>query len=153
MPVSPWKSFPILYHEFATCGEFCFGYDGAMWYALFGVLGAALTLVLHELSHCLVVWWSGGKVVTFKPWPHMSDGHFYFGRMTYIAKVPLGPLMKIIPFLKALTLFGWWVGLGVLWHPLWVLAFWEITDWINWLQGYIRGSDNDGGQYRFGDPR
>jgi hypothetical protein len=121
-----------------------------MWYAIFGVLGAVITLVLHELMHCFVVWAHGGKVTSFKPWPHRVDGHFFFGRMTYESEVALGRGMKLAPFLKALVLFVSWTGLGFLWFPLWCFAFWEATDWINWLQGYIRKSQNDGGQFRTG---
>lgn len=121
-----------------------------MWYVILGVSGAALTLVLHELMHCFVVWAHGGKVTSFKPWPQKVEGHFYFGRMLYEAELPLGRVMHLAPFLKALSLFVVWTGLGFLWWPLWTLAFWEATDWINWLQGYIRKSGNDGGQYRQG---
>lgn len=119
-----------------------------IWYILLGIIGAALTLVLHELMHCFVVWAHGGKVTSFKPWPHKVEGRFFFGRMVYESEVDLGRGMKLAPLPKALALFGVWGGLGFLWHPLWCLAFWEATDWINWLQGYIRKSKNDGGQYR-----
>jgi len=120
-----------------------------MWYLIFGLIGAALTLVLHEFTHCLVVWVGGGRVVSFKPWPHKVDGHFYFGRMTYDIEWPLNRKWFLLaPLLKALLLFVFWGIMGWFWHPLWLLAGWEATDIGNWLQGYIRKSGNDGGQYR-----
>jgi len=128
-----------------------------MWYLIFSLIGAALTLVLHELSHCCLVWVGGGTVTSFKPWPHFetftsaagTERHFYFGRMTYdTARPPNRKWFLLAPLLKSLLFFVFWSIMGWFWHPLWCLAGWEVTDWSNWLQGYIRKSQNDGGQYR-----
>ena len=120
-----------------------------MWYAIFGVVGAVLTLVLHEFSHCLVVWVCDGKVVSFRPWPHWENGRFFFGTMTFDSPWPPNRKWFVLaPFLKALLFFLFWIIMGWHWHPLWLLAGWEATDWGNWLQGYIRLSNNDGGKFR-----
>lgn len=122
-------------------------------YVICGIIGAALTLVLHEFSHCLVVWNVEGKVVEFKPWPHIHDGRFYFGRMSYEVSEPLPEkTMAIAPLFKAYFMLLLWVALGFsLYHPLLVLAAWELTDIGNWLQGFIRKGENDGGIFRRSD--
>lgn len=125
MPVSPW-----------------------IWLGVLGLLGAALTLVLHELSHCIVVWLSGGWIEEFKPWPHMKDGKFYFGRMSHSGAQADERAFTVAPLIKALSLLALWTVLGFIWLPLWALAFWEFTDVANWTQGYIRNSPNDGGRFR-----
>src|SRR5512136_195386 len=119
-----------------------------VWFIVFGAIGAILSLVLHEFSHCVYVWMHNGKVTSFKPWPQVIDGHFYFGRMLYESQIQLDRGMNLAPLIRALICFALWSGLGFLWYPLWCLAFWDATDWVNWLQGYIRKSPNDGGQYR-----
>jgi len=120
-----------------------------MMYIIFGVVGAILTLVLHELSHAIVVWINGGKVTEFKPWPHMSDGKFYFGTMAYECFAPISEKdLTIAPFYKACAMINIWVFCSMLYAPLIALEIWELIDFTNWLQGYVRKSDNDGGRYR-----
>lgn len=118
------------------------------WYAVICcIVGAPLTLVLHELMHCIVVWANGGWVTSFKPWPHFVEKRFYWGRMAYAGCAPT-KWFYAAPLTKALVLLVIWAGLGFLWMPLWAPGFWELLDAGNWLQGYIRNSDNDGGRYR-----
>lgn len=118
------------------------------WFIGFAVVGAALTLILHELAHCFVAWSAGGSVESFKPWPHKVDGRFYFGRMTYTGCAPNEKAFTIAPLIKAISLASLWVILGLMFWPLLALAGWELTDIINWVQGYIRSSPNDGGRFR-----
>jgi hypothetical protein len=124
--------------------------DHMIWWLIgFAVVGAPLTLVLHELSHCFAVWAKHGWITSFKPWPHKVDGRFYFGRMTYAGCAPDEKAFSIAPLIKAITLLGLWLVLALaLFWPLLALAGWESTDIINWVQGYIRSSPNDGGRYR-----
>jgi hypothetical protein len=128
---------------------------GTMWYwwVALAVGGAIVTLNLHELAHCLVVWIKGGRVMSYKPYPHCVGGTFFFGRMTYT--LPFMPYRTYLlwfhsaPQLKALFLLALWVLLGlILWRPLLVLAAWELSDLLNFLQGYIRNSKSDGGKFR-----
>lgn len=118
------------------------------WFIGFAVVGAALTLVLHELAHCVMVWAAKGWIESFKPWPHKVDGRFYFGRMTYSGCAPNERSFTIAPLIKAISLFSLWLVLGFIFWPLFALAAWESTDIINWVQGYIRSSPNDGGRFR-----
>lgn len=43
-----------------------------IWIA-FALVGAALTLNLHELSHVVVVKKTGGEIPTYAPWPHFRN--------------------------------------------------------------------------------
>jgi len=127
----------------------------AMWYWWLGtaLFGAVLTLNLHELAHCLVIWIKGGQVTSYKPYPHFVDGKFFWGRMTYdLTFVPtrtFAGVMAIVPQVKVVFFLALWVWLGlILWHPLFALAAWECADLLNFLQGLIRNSKNDGGKFR-----
>lgn len=42
-----------------------------------------LWILVHEGSHALTTLFKGGKVLSFKPWPHRENGKFYWGRVTY----------------------------------------------------------------------
>jgi hypothetical protein len=119
---------------------------------LCAVLGAPLTLVLHEATHALVYHLNGIGIEWFRPWPNKHDGRWRIG-----ATMPARTLTneeelpnKVAPLVKAGLLFTLWVGAWGI-TEAWAfaaLAFWEATDWINWLQGLVRGRPNDGGRLR-----
>lgn len=125
-----------------------------MWWTwiITGVLGAPLTLVLHEFMHVLTAWHYGSKVVAFKPWPHIEPGlgGFVWGSIKHRPGLVAAQqrISYRMPLIKAGVLLVVWGLLGWGWHPLWLLAAWELTDVINWLQSYLRMSGGDGGTYR-----
>ncbi len=125
--------------------------------------GAFITLVLHELAHCVVVWAKGLKVTGFYPFPHLKDGKggiFFWPRkglsirwagMKYDGRnLTNEAWMTFIIILRASIFLVAWALLAIFFYwPLAVLAFWELTDVINWVQGYFRpGSNNDGKRFR-----
>jgi len=125
-----------------------------MWWhwGIVAVVGAWVTLLLHELAHCVCVWIEGGRVTAFRPYPHLYEGHFFWGRMSWESEKPLAmpklfhgaPALIKAPFFLTL-----WLSLGLLvWLPLLAAAFWEAADIINFVQGYLRNSGNDGGKFR-----
>lgn len=120
-----------------------------MFYILFLILGAVFSVVLHETSHIVVAKYYGCVILEFRPYPHFYEEKFYFGRVSYLCGTnnpikasALAPLIRAIAF--GLT----WGICGYFWKPLWTLAVWDLLDVINWFQGYVRGSGNDGGIYR-----
>lgn len=122
-----------------------------MWYwAILGVVGAPLTLVLHELAHVLVARAHGIRIKTFRPWPHFTTSGFVWGSVSYhqVLMPAQRRMSALAPLIKAISLMLAWAFLGAAWSPLWALAAWEAIDVINWLQGYLRMSRNDGGTYR-----
>jgi hypothetical protein len=121
-----------------------------LWLIL-ALIGAPLTLFLHELAHSFVVWGEGGRVTSFKPYPHFADGHFYFGRVEYLSYQTRPRLFFAAPALiKAPVFLVVWATLGLLFClPLLALAAWELWDLLNFVQGYMRKSSyNDGGLFR-----
>ena len=119
------------------------------WYLLIPlVLGAPLTLLLHEFSHVVETWATGGRVDVFKPWPHRWDGRWWFGRI-----MRTGGGDKAVaqaPAFKAGTMILFWGSFWV-WSawPLWPLIAWEAVDLAWWLRGWIlRKPDSDGGKAR-----
>jgi len=42
-----------------------------------------ISLIRHEGAHALVVAACGADVTAFRVWPHLHQGHFYFGRVSY----------------------------------------------------------------------
>ena len=118
------------------------------------VLSAWLVLNQHELSHCVVVWLAGGRVTSYKPWPHKVGDNWFFGRMTYVTnEMPMLAFRKrfyVAPLLVAsFFLFLWTPRALLVWTPLLGVAAWEALDVLNWVQGYVRKrATNDGGRYR-----
>jgi membrane-associated protease RseP (regulator of RpoE activity) len=105
-----------------------------------------LTVLLHELSHCAVVWAQGGRVVGF----HVGFGAD--GAMSYVdTKGSVDDrLVSLAPLAKALLLSSAWVVLGILVHlPLLVLVPAEIGDALEWIHDYMSGrKGSDGADYR-----
>jgi hypothetical protein len=116
--------------------------------AILTIFGLITTLLLHELSHCVIVWAYGGQIISFKPWPHKEEGHFYFGYMKYSGCALSEAIFVVAPLIKASFLCLVWIVLGFCYKPLFVLAGIEFLDILNWLQGYVRDSGNDGGRFR-----
>jgi len=142
-----------------------------IWISLAITLPAAvLTLALHELAHCIAVWSAGGRVTGFRPYPHFHDGKggvfFWYKKglrwrwagMSYEGVDMQGRgSMYIAPLIKAAIILTLWTLGAILggiyelthWGVFIVPAFWELTDILNWIQGYFRpGSNNDGKKYR-----
>jgi hypothetical protein len=118
------------------------------------VLGAIWALNRHELSHCVVVWMKGGRVTSYKPWPHKVGDNWKFGRMTYIInEVPsrkFSLCFYAAPLMSALFFLFLWLSLALLvWKPLLGVAAWEAADVVNWAFGYVfKRATNDGGRFR-----
>jgi len=123
-------------------------------YILWTLGSLYLTLLRHEFSHCAAAWTLDMRVTGFYPWPHIKDGRFFFGRMTWeTQRVPttsqlrglaVAPITSsVISCLVMLTM-----GLAIGNYLLLITAATEFTDIINWVQGYLRNSGNDGGKYR-----
>lgn len=116
-----------------------------MIWALYAIVGAFLTLFLHELSHAIVIWFRGGTVTEFKPWPHFNGGQFYFGWTGWeIEESKVRPAYAA-PVIKAILMGAGW---GALWSvldhgPLLVLAGWEVADLLWWGIGMARGEHTD----------
>lgn len=120
--------------------------------AILAVLGAVLTLSLHELSHVLAVKLTGGRITSYTPWPHVHEGKFYFGRVgvAYLDAVPLSHRWShLAPLLKSGALGASWAFLAQYHYaPLWVLAGWEFVDTLWWQVGYYFRPSSDGGRWR-----
>jgi hypothetical protein len=118
---------------------------------LCAILGAPLTLLAHELSHCAAYWLAGARVAEFVTWPHRYGDRFFFARV--MPDRVLSPRWELrsalAPLLKASTMLALWLCLGFFSGP-WAfgLALWEAIDVGNWIQGWIRRRPNDGGRAR-----
>lgn len=112
------------------------------------ILGAPLTLVLHEASHALATWATGGRVDAFRPWPHRWGGRWWFGRMMRTGGND--HLVAWAPHFKAsamLVVYGL-VGMLTAWH-VWTLFAWEWVDLLWWWRGWLlRKPSSDGGKAR-----
>jgi hypothetical protein len=137
------------------------------WWIGLAAGGAILSLNLHELAHCLIVWIVGGKVTDYFPVPHwynkdeekvyFSPGEgrrFYFGRMQWTILRPRTRsecrwFYRIIP-IRAATFLTMWLLLGLLcFLPLLALAFWDLMDLGDWLKDYLwKRETQDGGKFR-----
>ena len=110
------------------------------WIAL-GILGAPVTLILHELSHVVFVKLSGGEVTVFKPWPHRFEGRFVFGRVWAIWEDGRSEIYRwshIAPLLKAIVLLSVWNTLSYShYRPMLILGAWELTDVAKWIWNYF----------------
>jgi hypothetical protein len=114
---------------------------------LCAILGAPITLVLHEFAHCVAAWATGGRVTLFRPWPHRYGGKWYLGRVQRVGgddqQIAIAPLIKanVLIWCYALAAAAWWPVVGLL--------AWEIVDAAWWYRGWVlrRG---DGGQARNG---
>ncbi len=113
---------------------------------LFVVLGACLTLFLHELSHAIAVWSFGGTVEKFKPWPNKDEnGRWWFGRVVFRYKngykfINMSPLVKssiMIPIWILFYIFIYW--------PFIILAIWEVIDMLWWFKGLVFKVDGTDG--------
>lgn len=111
-----------------------------------------LRLVAHELSHAAMTIALGGKVYwrEFRPWPHKADGRWRWGRM-FREDLPGDDddlLIGLAPLGRATVGALLWIPFAVLWIPLWVCVFWELTDIIHWWVGWFRDETSDGGKVR-----
>ena len=97
-----------------------------------------LPLLLHELCHLIAMKATGATITSFKPYWHIADGTFWFGRVTCVwsdRKIPDGyKYSHIAPLLKACFFFAVWLILGlVVWRPFLMFAFTEIVDAAWWF--------------------
>lgn len=114
---------------------------------MLGVLGAPLTLVLHEFSHVIATWATGGKVTLFRPWPHRYEGRWWIGRMMRDGGSDLA--VKTAPGVKAHALLLAYGVAANAWAPLFMLVVWELVDFGWWWRGWIWRLDHtDGGHAR-----
>lgn len=126
---------------------------------VFAVLGAPLTLILHELSHAVTIWTLGGSVTSFWPIPGKSMGRHYFplgigapedshwrlgyatwefrgGRPANYAWTSIAPLFKSLVLGVVWGALSWFV-----YAPLAMFAIWEGLDAGNWLRTYFFSSN------------
>ena len=116
-----------------------------------------VSLVLHEVSHAIVMVSSGGKIISFKPYPHYSktlDGwRFRLGAVTarFEKTVPSSyRYSHIAPLIKAFAFMLLWGILGFLvWRPLLILGVLECFDAVFWWIGFFWGTKySDGKKWR-----
>jgi len=122
-----------------------------LYFVCFLIIGAPLTLILHELSHAIVAWAAGAEVVLFKLWPHKVEERWYFGRIVIKKddETFSAGLFYAAPYWKALCLCLAWAFIGQLWWPLLAFAVWEWIDIAWWYKGYYFGPDHlDGRRWR-----
>lgn len=122
------------------------------WMLILALPVGYLRLVAHELSHACTQVALGGKVYwkKFRPWPTKHEGRRYWGLMfredmpgkVDDLLVSLAPLQRAIIFMLA------WIPFSMLWAPLWVCVFWEVTDIIHWWIGWAKHPTWDGGKVR-----
>jgi hypothetical protein len=115
------------------------------WYIFFAAIGAVITLLLHETSHVVAVKLCGGKVVSFKPWPHKKDDISYFGRVEFSdVEERLKPAIWFSPIISSQLFALIFFYLSGFFFPFIVLALWELEDATYWYLGYLlkrKGSD------------
>lgn len=124
------------------------------WWIGLAAGGAVLSLNLHELTHCLVIWLVGGKVTSYKPWPHKAKERWWIGRMTWERDRSLNHwecrwFYRAIP-IRAATFFAMWTTLGLLFFlPLLALALWDLIDLGDWTKDYLWSRETqDGGKFK-----
>ena len=123
------------------------------YWIIFAVLGAIITLVLHESSHALCIIAAPKAKIEkggFKPWPHKFNGTFYFGSVRYTGDMGnMGPISQLAPFIKALIMIPLWMGMTILWWQLFPLLVWEAIDALWWWRGWLcKKAVSDGGKLR-----
>ncbi len=117
------------------------------WFLIFIAVGAVEEIVLHALSHAVVVWGEGKKVLTFKPWPHKHKAGWSWGRMTYDRHLEyLGGMCNAAPMLKGMLMALLWLNFAQHWWHLWPMVAWEAWDVIFWWRGWFWGSDRADGR-------
>lgn len=116
-----------------------------MWWWFLGLFafGAWWSLLLHELSHLVVMKAVGCETTSFKPYWHWDDGVFWFGRVTCrypgIAMPYAYRYSHVAPLVKSTTLMVVWGLLGwLVWWPLLALAACELVDHAWWWAGSWR---------------
>ena len=114
-----------------------------------------LPLLLHELSHLVVMKKVGAEIASFKPYWHFAkvrvlvDGEvkekrqFWFGRVTCRWPDPPAPAAyrysHVAPLVKACVVGTSWALLAwLLWTPLALFAACEAVDGLWWWVGYFR---------------
>lgn len=124
------------------------------WWIGLAAGGAILSLNLHELAHCVVVWFIGGKVTSYKPYPHKANGRWFIGRMTWTRDRNFNYwecrwFYRVIP-IRAAVFVAMWTTLGLLlFLPLLALAFWDLIDLGDWVKDYLWSRESqDGGKYK-----
>ena len=128
--------------------------------ALFGAFAAFLTLLLHELSHYVVLKVIGVRIISFKPYPHMVGNHLYLGSVSwYLKKRTHEELTRVrkhvhwshvAPLIKSIIMATLWTSLAVTIDSIFlVFLFWECADFLWWWFGYIfESSNSDGLKFR-----
>jgi hypothetical protein len=120
------------------------------WWLIPAVLGAPLSLVLHEASHALVGIAKGCRIVAFRPWPHRHGNRWLVGAV-YLDRGmgAFRPISSLAPLIKSMVLIPTWLLLASLttWH-LAPLAFWELVDAGQWWRNWYRRRGTDGAELR-----
>jgi hypothetical protein len=118
------------------------------WVLVLALPAGYLRLVAHELSHAVATDVSGGTVdwKRFRPWPHKTRDGWFWGRMYRSGGDEL--LVHVAPLGRATCFLLAWVGPALVWPPLWVFVFWELTDIVWWWVGWWWRPGSDGAKAR-----
>jgi len=123
-----------------------------LWIVLTLLVACVLSLNLHELSHCIVVWIYGGKVTEYQPYPHTKHGRFYLARMRWEGGEwtdKRHAARYAAPLVKSSLLLHLWIALAIFICPLfWFMCVPEVVDVGDWIKDYIQKDDSDGGRFR-----
>ena len=116
----------------------------------FVLLGWVLSLLTHEVSHVVANKLVGRTITAFKPWPHLHNGKFYFGRASSIG--PSAGLMWVhaSPLIKGALLCPIWVALGLwVYTPFFLFMATDLIDMLWWFKGFVFGPlRTDGSKFR-----
>lgn len=119
-------------------------------FAVFCLIGWALSLFTHELSHVIANKIIGRTIITFKPWPHTYRRRFFFGRVSSIGPREHLIWVNISPVIKNIIFGSFWVTLALcLYTPLFAFAITELGDLSWWFKGFIFGPEaTDGAKFK-----
>jgi hypothetical protein len=108
---------------------------------------------LHEGAHVLAAAASGAEITSYKPYPHVMDGNFYFGSMSYRGSLTPAQdiLLSAAPMILDTAVLGTYGGLVLSGNTtnnayvkmgLWVFAAGHWVDMANHMIGRNEGTDS-----------
>lgn len=119
----------------------------------FTVCAFFFTIFTHELSHAVFVKICGGDVTGFKPYPHIENGKFYFGKVNFnfyeglnIAPVFFSPVISDVFFI--VFFFVITISVNEMFFTFVVLHAIDLSAWWTDYKNF-NGKDSDGYKYRY----
>ena len=106
-------------------------------------------VMLHESAHGLVALLYGIKIKLY-PYPHIADGHFYFGRVTFdqplptsraVAWLSIAPVLAELLWLATIWCVALLVAPGILVYVVFAELVAPVGDLGNWALGFWTGHD------------